>query len=137
MGFKEILQRMKEKNQEKKALLKRVQAEDKVETLVEERKKSANQREYERFMKEYQEEKYKQALKVLRKERQNDIAFNHNPAQVGNITNHSDFKVMKAKNITKGENLFTNNKNLFKNNTSVYRSKNITKGDRKNALFKI
>jgi hypothetical protein len=136
MGFKEILQKMRDKNQEKKALLNQVQAEDKVETLVEERKKSANQREYERFVDEDNEEKYKQALKVLRRERRDDIAFNHNPAQVGNITNHSDFAIMKAKNITKGDNLFTNNKNLFKNNDKTYRSKNITKSDRKTSLFK-
>jgi len=73
MGFKDIMDRIRERNQEKKSLMQRAEMQDRIETLVEEKKKSANQRELEKLMNEEREKSIKEQLDYMRKKRENDI----------------------------------------------------------------
>ncbi len=114
MVFREALQRMREKKEAEKSLLKQAMLQDRIANTVEERKKSANLRELERLMKEKQEEEIKEHLTVMRKRRQDDIDFNHNPLDAPNITGTSDFEVLKQKNVVKNNGEVLKVKNIFK-----------------------
>lgn len=128
MGFKEIIQRAKERKQEKKEMFKQMQNQDRMQELLEERKKSANLRELERYMKEEQEGEIKTQLEYMRKKRDQDIKFGHNPLDTPNITKDAKWKVLKEKNMFKGKsNMFVNqpfihksDNKLLKNNRSLY-----------------
>ena len=123
MGFKEILQRIGEKKKAKKEIFRKMQEQDRLETMLEERKKSANQRELERYMKEEREKVIKEQLGIMRKRRRDDIAFNHNPLNVKNITNNTDWEVLKEKNLFSGRgNMFTNQKFIHKTNKNLLKS---------------
>lgn len=130
MGIKDVLQKLGEKARERKERIRQMDEQIRMQKLVEDRQKSANERELEGYMKEEREEQIKQALEVMRKKRQNDINFNHNPLNTKNITNKTDWEVLKERNMFKGgrSNLFhndgsvlKNNKNLLKNNRRLMR----------------
>lgn len=126
MGFKDILQKIRDRKESKKELFKQMQDQDKLQTLLEERKKSANLRELEYYYKENQEQSIKEQLEIARKEREKDINFNHNPLDTPNITSHTEWEVMKEKNIFKGRgNMFANNENIHKSNPNLLRSGNM------------
>lgn len=118
MGFKEVLSNLGKKQKERKELLKRMMEQDRLQNMVEERKKSANQRELERYMGEEKEKQIKEALEIMRKKRQNDINFNHNPLDTPNITNQVSWEVLKEKN------QFNNKKNMFSNQPFIHKSSN-------------
>lgn len=129
MGLKDILNKFGEKSRERKAMLSALQQRMEMEKLAEDRMKSSNERELERFMKEEREEMIKEQLEFQRKKRQNDIAFNHNPLFIKNITNKTDWEVLKEKNLfSKGKmtinqgdgNVLKSNKNLLKNNKRLF-----------------
>jgi len=133
MGFKEIVKNFGSKNKEKREILKRMLEQDRMENTVEERKKSANQRELESYHKENYESKIKEELEYMRKKRRDDITFNHNPIDVKNITSGTQWEVLKEKNQFKSRgNMFANqpstlrgDKNLLKNKKSVLKSKKL------------
>ena len=95
-----------------------------VQRILRERQKSANERELEKFMDEEREERIKDELQFERTKREQDIRFNHNPINVENITNKNDWEVLKEKNQFSGngcifknqENILKNDNNLLKNN---------------------
>ena len=123
MGIRETFERMREKREQKKEIFKKLQEQDLMQKIVEERKKSSNQRELERYMEEENQENIKEALKIMREKRKNDISFNHNPINAKNITNKVDWEVMKEKN------MFKNNKNMFVGQPYVHKSnRNLFKG---------
>lgn len=95
-----------------------MQEQDRMLELLEERKLSANERELNRYVKEDREKRIKEDLEYMRKKRQDDITYNHNPLNVKNITNHTDWEVMKEKN------MFSNNKNMFANQEYIHKSNN-------------
>lgn len=129
MGIKDILQKAKEKKEAKKEIFRRMQEQDSLSTLLEERKKSANLRELERYYKENEEKSIKDQLDIARKERERDISFNHNPLDVKNITAHTEWEVMKEKNMFKGgRNMFANQPNIHKSNPKLLKSGNILHG---------
>lgn len=127
MVFKELLSKLGEKRREKKELLRQLDERMQVEKTLEERKKSANQRELEGYMKEDYEEEVKNKLEYYRKKRDADIKFNHNPLNAKNIMK-AEWEVMKEKNQFAGKsNMFANqsfihknNPNLLKNNKKLY-----------------
>ena len=63
--IKQFLNQMKER----KGQFKQVQAQDRIHTIVEERKKSSNERELERFMEEERQKQITHDLGVFRKKR--------------------------------------------------------------------
>ncbi len=124
MAFKDILNRMGEKQRAKKVLFKKAQEQLGIQKMLDDRQKSANERELERFQNEDREEQIKIDLEEARKVRQKDISFNHNPLDLPNITGKGDFEVLKQRNIFAGRStMFDNsgsmlhsNPNLLKNN---------------------
>ncbi len=79
--------------------------------------KSSNERELERYQDEDREEEVKEALDYMRKKRQEDINFNHNPIDAENITSHVAWSVLKEKNMFAGK-----KKNMFVGQPSVLHS---------------
>jgi len=65
MGFREVLQRMKEKKQEKKQMFRQMEDQQRIEKLLEEKSKSANLRELERYYKEDKEMEIKKQLEIM------------------------------------------------------------------------
>ena len=130
MGFKEILEKIGEKKKERKRKFKEMEENFRLRKMLEDRQKSANERELERFQNEEREENVKEALDFYRRKREKDIRFNHNPLDVPNITAKTQWEVMKEKN------LFTNKKSMFANQPNVIKSnKNLLRNNKK--LFAI
>lgn len=96
---------MGKKNKERKERFRELQEEDKLQTMLEERKKSANERELERFIKEKREKQINKALEGFRKEREHEDN-SQRILNAPNITNHSDFEILKEKNMFKSGNMF-------------------------------
>lgn len=118
MGFREVLEKLHNKQKEKKEILKRMTDQDRFENIVEERKKSSNQRELEGYIKEIKEKQIKEQLDFMRKKRQEDISFNHNALDVKNITNSTEWEVLRERN------MFNKNKNMFANQPNIHKSSN-------------
>lgn len=112
MGFKEILQRMREKRQGRSEAFRQLETQSRAVNTLQERQKSSNQRELEKLLKEEREEAMKEALQVMRKQRDLDIKFGHNPLNTKNII-YSDFNVLNSGhgNMIRGNIL--NERNLF------------------------
>ncbi len=90
-----------------------------IEDTVNERRKSSNQRELELLMKEENEENIKVQLDHMRKKRDEDIKFGHNPLNTKNIMK-SEWEVMKEKNIFKQKgSMFSNQSSIHKNNPKL------------------
>ena len=136
MGFKEIVSKFGEKSRERKEMLSQLHERMRLQKLAEDRFKSSNERELERYIEEDREEQIKEHLEYARKKRDNDIRFNHNPLDAPNITSHVDWEVLKEPN------QFSNNKNMFVGQQSVIKSnRNLLKSNKKllkgGNLFKI
>jgi len=126
MGFKDILNKIGEKSRERKELLSNMQEQLRLRKLAEDRMKSSNERELEQLMNEDREEAIKEKLEYMRKKRDHDIKFNHNPLFVENITNKTNWSVLKEKN------QFANNKNMFVNQPFIHKSdKNLLKNNKR------
>jgi hypothetical protein len=113
MGFKELLEKIGERKRERKERFKQADEDYRIQKMIEDRQKSANERELERFQKEEREVQIKELLEYHREKKDNDLKFNHNPLHTPNITK-SDYHILKEKN------QFANNKNLFKNNKQLF-----------------
>lgn len=132
MGFKDFLNKLASKRKQSSLALNKALEEDRIEKIVEERKKSSNEREYERFLEEKRQEMIKEELKMMRKERQDDINFNHNPLDAPNITKETEFNVLREKNQFANQrnmfvgqpNIHKDDKNIFKNNGNVLKNNN-------------
>jgi hypothetical protein len=132
MGFKDVMDRIRERNSERKSLMQRAEMQDRIETLVEEKKKSANQRELERLMNEEREKSIKEQLDIMRKSRERDISFGHNPLDVKNITSHTEWNVLREKNqFASKSNMFQDGKCILKNNPNLLKNEKwLMKGGR-------
>jgi len=69
MGIMDAIRRMNENKSELKQKFKSMQEQDKLDTMLEERKKSSNQRELEKHFKDQKEEEMKRQLEIIRKRR--------------------------------------------------------------------
>lgn len=116
MVFKQLLQKLRESRSDDKELLHQAEREVRIQKIIEEKQKSSNLRELERYMKEDQEQRIKEELDYYRKKRDYDIKFNHNPLNTKNITKEVEWEVLREKN------QFSNNKNLFVGNPSVLKN---------------
>lgn len=129
MTVKEFIQNMGRKSKERKELLRKMKEQDYLENKIQEMKLSSNERELNRYVKENREEQVKKQLDYYRKKRDADIKFNHNPLNVKNITNHTDWQVLKERNMFKGNNnIFTNQQFIHKSNRKLLNSGNCLKG---------
>jgi hypothetical protein len=123
MSFKEIVERFGERSKRRKEMVRDLDEQVRIQKLVEDRAKSANERELERFMRENREEHIKLELGKARKMRQDQINFGNNPLDVKNITSHTDWNVLKEKNLfNKKSNMFSNQEFIHKNNDKMFKS---------------
>jgi len=105
MGIRDILERMKEK----KLKYKQYEEQMKVMEKYEERKKSSNERELERFKHEAREDSIKKELEEWRNHRNKDIEYGH---QILKTKNMFDPKA-NGNEILNNQNLFVGGKKLF------------------------
>jgi len=132
MGIKEIVNGLKKKRDKKKEMLEQAKLQDNIQKKVEDMKKSTNERELEMLMEEEREKAIENKLKALKKRKKDDIRFNHNPLDTKNITNSTEWEVMKERNMFKNNNnMFANEKNLFTNGRNLFTSKSKKKEDMK------
>jgi len=113
MTFKEIIKKIGERKKERSEKFKELDENDRLNNLIETRKKPSNERELEQFMEKERQKKINTLLEHYRKKERDEINFAHNPINAPNITNKSDFNILKEKK------LFNKNKNMFANNKSV------------------
>ena len=116
--FKEIIQGLGKGNKERKEKFKDLDEQDRLQTMIEERKKPSNERELEKFMEKERQKKITEALTHYRKKEQEDINFNYNPINTKNITN-------KSGNLLKEKKLFSDNKNMFSNQKNIFSNGNL------------
>ncbi len=107
MSFiKDLLKGMSEDKKEVKLKFKEAQQNEKVQHMLEERKKSANQRELEKYVKDQKEKEIKKVLDKIHK-KQNADAW-------------------KGKSILKNQkNILHEDKKVFSNDKSILKQKNI------------
>lgn len=116
MGFAEVMEKMKSKSRERKEMIRQAELQDRTESIVQERKTSSNERELRGYLNEEREKSIKIQLEQMRKSRQDDINFNHNPLKTPNITNKTQWEVLKEKN------MFKERSNMFQNDSCVLRN---------------
>jgi len=112
-----LLGKSKENKAEFKAKLKQAQDEDKIDRLITERAKSANQREVERYVNENQEAEYKKTLDYIRKKQTKDSWKGKSILENGTSILHTD------KNALSGGKSIMNDKNIFMGGSSDFKVK--------------
>ena len=94
-----------------------------MEKIVADRQLSSNERELNRLRNEEREEFVKEELDFRRKKRQDDISFAHNALDTPNITNHTEWEVMKEKNQFAGRgNIFEGTESILKNDPNLLKT---------------
>lgn len=134
MGFKDVLQGMQERKRKQKELIKRMSDNLRFQKIVEDRMKSSNQRELERYLEEDRQEMIKERLEFARKKRSDDINFSHNPIDAENIMK-AKWKVLREKSqfsgksslLNGGDSILQNNKKLLKSNNKLLKGGNMFK----------
>jgi hypothetical protein len=114
-----LLQRLFNKTNENKAefkeKFKQAQDEDKISNLIEERKKSSNRRELERYMREQEENKVKEVLDKIHKKQTQENWKSNDILKKGTSILKDDRPILKEKNIFKG------NTNMFSREHAIKR----------------
>ena len=121
MGIlKNLLSGMGKGKAEFKEKFKQAQEEDKIMNILEERKKSANRRELERYYRDKEEEKIKEALnKIHKKGNQENWKSKNMVLAKGKNILANDKPMLKEKHIFQGnKNIFTK-EYAIKNNTNM------------------
>ena len=104
MGLiQKLLGKSSENKAEFKAKLKQAQEDEKIERLIRERAKSANQREVERYIKENEEAEYKRILNEIRDKNNSEMWSG------------------------KGKNIINSQKNILKNDRPILKEKKLFK----------
>ena len=98
MGILDIIKRMKENKSEKSEKFRQMQEEDRLNTMLLERKKSANRRELERIYRDKEEKEIAEALKNIRQKETKDSWKSSMLTKGTNITK-TDRPILKEKNI--------------------------------------
>lgn len=116
MGLKEIIEKLRG-NSYKKQRMKELQTELQVRTSLENRQKSANERELEGYMKEDREARIKKQLDHVRKQRLNQYFIGRNILNEPTIVTKDDRPILKEPNVitpkVKSNSTNLKNKNLF------------------------
>jgi len=142
MGVKDFLKNLGEKQREKKEMINQMSDQVRFQKLVEDRMKSSNERELERYQNEDREAMIKEHLEYARKKRSDEINFQHNPIDAKNIMK-AEWSVMKEKNqFSNVPNVTTGHKSVLKNDRKLLKSnKKLLKSNNKlikgGSMFKI
>jgi len=108
MGLMNAIKRIAENRKDKSEKFKQMEEDYMLEKKLMERQKSSNLREYEKYLRDKEEERVKLALDKIHKHQQKEFWKNKNSIlESGNNILKDDNPILKQKNI------FTNNKNIF------------------------
>lgn len=117
MGIKEALVKIAERNAEKKRKFKQLEEDFLMRKKLEERQKSANERELERVMNERREAMIKTQLDKYRKEKRRELLK-------GNSLFNQGASILKEENpILKQKNIFKMKGNMFAKSTILKKGK--------------
>ncbi len=93
---------------------KEMQEQDRLDTMLEERKKSANQRELEKHFKDKQEKNIKQQLDIIRKKRNRNTWKGDSILKGGKSILHTDkFALSSGKSMMREKNIFLGHDSLM------------------------
>jgi len=111
MTIMDVIRKIGENKKESSQAFKTMQEQDRLETMLTERKKSANQRELERHSKEKQEAEIKRQLDIIRK-KQTKASWKGNSILKGetNILKDDKKSLSSGKSILKQKNIFLDHK---------------------------
>jgi hypothetical protein len=111
MGIMDVVKRFAQNRSEKSEKFKIMQEQDRLETMLEERKKSSNRRVLEKFYKDQEEAEIEKTLRRVRK-RENEDAWKSNNILKGKTTMLKDNKKLLSggKSILRQKNIFLDNK---------------------------
>lgn len=111
MSIMDAIRKMGKNKGESGKRFKEMQEQDRLDTMLEERKKSSNQRELEKHFKDKQEEDIKQKLDVIRKKRNKDTWKGNSILKGGTSILHTDKSALSSgKSILKDKNIFLDHK---------------------------
>ncbi len=111
MSIMDTIRKMGKKKRESGQRFKEMQEQDRLDTMLEERKKSANLRELEKHFKDKREENIKEQLDVIRKKRNKDTWKGNSILKGGTNILHTDkFALSSGKSILKDKNIFLDHK---------------------------
>jgi hypothetical protein len=105
MGLKDIISNFVSGKKETKEKFKKLQEDIRLHKMAEEREKSANQREVERYFREEKEKEFAEILDQIRKKKNKEMWSTNMLKQKGTILNedknilHDDNPILKQKNI--------------------------------------
>jgi len=115
MSVMDIVRNWSERRKEKSKKFQTLQEDDKLNDMLEERKKSSNRRELERYMKDQEEAEIKKQLEIIHKQ-QNKDNWKSNPILTkGASMLKDDRPILKEKNI------FKHNKNVIKSKVQMFK----------------
>lgn len=111
MSIMDAIRKMGKNKSESGKKFKEMQEQDRLDTMLEERKKSANQRELEKHFKDKKEEDIKEQLDVIRKKRTKDTWKGNSILKGGTNIMKSDKKSLSSgKSILREKNIFLDHK---------------------------
>ena len=115
MTIMESVKKILGKKGETKEKFKQMQEDDRLQEILEERKKSANRRELERYYKEQEEEEIKLALDKIRKQKTRELWSGYS------FLGHKSTILKDERPILKERNIFKGNKNIFTGGESMFK----------------
>ena len=115
MSVMDIIRNWSERKKEKKEKFKEMQEDNRLEEMLIERKKSANRRELERYMREDEEKQIKMELDRIHKKQNKDNWSSNTILKKDKSILTNDRPILKEKNI------FMNQKNMFMNQGSMFK----------------
>ncbi len=111
MSIMDVLRKMGKNKTESSKKFKDMQEQDRLDTMLEERKKSANERELDKHFKDKREEDIKEKLDVIRKKRNRDTWKGESILKGGKSILHTDKNALSSgKSILKDKNIFLDHK---------------------------
>lgn len=111
MGIMDVIKRISENKSESSKKFKEMQEQDRLETMLEERKKSSNRRELEKYFRDKEEKYVKEQLDVIRKKRNRDSWKGDSILKSqGNILKTDKSALAGGKSILKDKNIFLDHK---------------------------
>lgn len=107
MGITDIIKKWSENKKELKQKFKEAETEQKIQKMLEERQKSSNERELERYVKEEREKKIKSQLDKIHKQQTKEMWKSNAILKKGKSILHDDKKALACdKPILKQKNIF-------------------------------
>lgn len=99
MGIMDMIRKVSENKKMKSEKFKQMQEDDRLNTMLEERKKGANKRELEKYYKDQEEAEIKKALDKIHHQQNKDMWSSKSILKSGTPITRNDRPILKEKNI--------------------------------------